>query len=123
MDDTVLSEEMQRQRGVDVDLSRGALNSVNVDTEHEEIIKADPFTSVYKIVENLPELATQDPRATKDKVCLSVCLPSLSIDPSTFTYQNSLTSKIYTPTLYFHDNNPPSHPFSLSLFLIYRSGC
>ena len=68
MDDTVLSEEMQRERGIDVDLSRNALHAVNVDTEHEEIIKADPFTNIYKIVENVPELATQDPRATKDKV-------------------------------------------------------
>ena len=79
MDDTVLSEEMQRERGIDVDLSRNALNSLNVDSEHEEIIKADPFTNVYKIVENLQELATQDPRATKDKVCLPACLP---VDPN-----------------------------------------
>jgi len=73
VDDTVLSEEMQRERGIDVDLSKNALHAVNVDSEHEEIIKADPFTNIYKIVENVPELAAQDPRATKDKVC---CLPT-----------------------------------------------
>jgi hypothetical protein len=69
-DDTVITEEMRRERGMDVDLSSNALYEMDKDHSQEALRSSDPFSAQFFIVEDMKELAGQDPRLAKDKVTL-----------------------------------------------------